>query len=109
MDGADARPFFDGTIRLRVKSGFVECSNGNKVSLDGALKTLPFVHRCRAKGWQSNGQVHDVDAFSLNRIDDRGVQIGCTLIPWEEVDRFTPILKKARKAKTAESVGAKEG
>lgn len=95
---SDARPYFTGIIRLRIKGEFVECSNGNKVSLQSALKTLPLVHRCREKGWERNGQVHDIDAFRLERIDQRGVQIGCTLISWEEVDRFTPILKAARKA-----------
>lgn len=97
LAGADTRPYFDGIIRLRIKDNFVECSNGNKVSIDAALKTLPLVHRCRDKGWQRNGQVHDIDAFRLECIDKRGVRIGCTLISWEEVDRFTPILKKARR------------
>jgi hypothetical protein len=97
--GGDVRPYFAGIIKLRIKDSFVECSNGNKVSLEAAFKTLPLVHRCREKGWESNGQVHDVDAFRLERIDRNGVTIGCTLIPWEEVDRFSPILKKARKAK----------
>jgi hypothetical protein len=96
--GADVRPYFSGVIRLRVKGDFVECSNGNKVSLESALKTLPLVHRCREKGWQRNGTVHDIDAFRLERIDKQGVTIGCTVIPWEEVDRFTPVLKSARKA-----------
>jgi hypothetical protein len=99
--GEDVKPYFSGIIQLRIKGSFVECSNGNKVSLDAAFKTLPLVHRCREKGWERNGQVHDVDAFRLERIDERGVLIGCTLISWQEVDRFTPILKKAKRTKGA--------
>lgn len=97
LAGDDERPYFSGIIRLRVKGEFVECSNGNKVSLEAALKTLPLVHRSRENGWQRNGQAHDIDAFRLERIDKKGVLIGCTLIPWEEVDRFTPILETARR------------
>ena len=93
----EVRPYFEQQICLRIKGEFVECSNGNKVSLDAAFKTLPLVHRYRGKGWEQNGQVHDVDAFRLEKIDKSGVQIGCTLISWEEVDRFTPILKAARR------------
>jgi hypothetical protein len=101
MAGEDIEDYFTGLIRLRIKGEFVECSNGNKVSLDAALKTLPLVHRYRSADWQSNGKVHNVDAFRLDRIDKTGVTIGCTLIGWDEVDRFTPILKAARRKETA--------
>lgn len=101
LAGEDVRLYFSGDNRLRIKGAFVECSNGNKVSLDAALKTLPLVHRYRDKVWERNGTTHDVDAFRLERIDKAGVMIGCTLIPWEEVDRFTPILKKTKREKAA--------
>ncbi len=97
LAGEDARLYFSGDNRLRVNGAFVECSNGNKVSLEAAIKTAAFVRRHREKGWEQNGDVHDVDAFQLNRIDGNGVRIGCTLITWEEVDRFMPLLK-TRKA-----------
>lgn len=91
----DVRPYFAGVNVLRIKGEFVECSNGNKVSLKAAAETLPLVRRYRKKGWESNGKTHDVDVYPLKRIDREGVTIGCTLISWAEVDRFTPILKKA--------------
>nr|WP_294516565.1 hypothetical protein [uncultured Rhodopila sp.] len=69
-------------------------TNGNKVTVVAARLALAFVNRHRGGMWQSNGEVHDVDAFPLKRIGPEGVQIGCTLIPWSEVDRCAELLRE---------------
>lgn len=95
-NGEDVRAYFGDDIRIRVKGDFVEASNGNKVSIAAARSTIKFVCRHRAAGWHSNGQVHDVDAFKLRSVDASGVEIGCTRIPWSEVDRCAQLLKEVK-------------
>lgn len=94
VNGEDVRDYVGAEVRLRIKDDHVEVSNGNRVSIDAAKKTLRFVSKHRAAGWETNGQVHDVDAFRLRSVSDDGVQIGCTLIPWAEVDRIESLLTK---------------
>jgi hypothetical protein len=96
MAGEDVRDYLGAEIKVRIKGGFVEVSNGNKVTLDAARLTLAFVKRNRAKGWEANGTTYDVDAFPLRRISSEGVQIGCTLISWPEVDRCAELLKSEK-------------
>lgn len=93
LAGEDVYDFFGGPTRVRLKGGFVEASNGNKVTIAAARATLAFVKRHREKGWEANGEAHDVDAFPLRSINADGVRIGCTLICWEEVHRCTELLK----------------
>jgi hypothetical protein len=93
--GEDERNYFYGRsdVRVRVKGDFVETSNGHKVTIKAARFTLAFVNRHRDKGWQANGEVYDVDAFPLRSVSKEGVQIGCTLISWDEVDRCAKMLE----------------
>jgi len=98
--GDDVRDFLSAyQICIRIKNGFVEVSNGNKVTVAAARATLAFVKRHRAKGWHrlpGSGTDHDVDAFPLRNIGSEGVQIGCTLIPWGEVDRCAELLESEK-------------
>jgi hypothetical protein len=90
--GEDVRDYLHGHIRIRVKGDYVEVSNGNKVTVKAAKTALRFVAKHRAEGWSANGQSHDVDAFPMRSMDAGGVEIGCTLIPWPEVERCAQLL-----------------
>ncbi len=91
--GEDVRLYFSGDNRLRINGQFVECSNGNKVSCEAARKTLGFVRRHREKGWESNGEVHDVDVFRLKRIDRSGVQMAAGVCPMKIRELLTDASK----------------
>ena len=87
MAGEQVTNLFTRKNCLRVKDGHVEASNGNRVTLAAARTALAFVRRHRKKGWQANGQTHDVEAFPLRSVDKEGITIGCTQLAWGEIDR----------------------
>jgi len=78
------------SVRLRISGDYIETSTGHSVSVDSAKKALPFVLRHRHSSVSRTGL--DVDVHRINRISGDGVLIGCTLIPWGEVDRIAPAL-----------------
>lgn len=80
-------------VRLRIRNGWVETSTGQRATVKGSRLALAFIRRHRAKGWASNGTTFDLDAFPLERIEAKGVQIGCTFVPMAEIDRIAPLLK----------------
>jgi hypothetical protein len=86
-------------IRVRFKDGRIETTNGHDVTIASAKKLIPFVLIHREKGWTRPGNNRAdgpmVDLHPVNHIDAEGVQIGCTLFPWSEVDRLIPLLRKA--------------
>lgn len=70
-------------ILLRLNGDRVECSNGNSVSANTVRRTLPIVVARR----NQYGPVDlPLDSYRVNRLSAKGVQIGCTLVPWTEVD-----------------------
>lgn len=77
-------------VRLRIKGDYVETSTGHSVAVSSARALLPLLAKCR-------GQVVDVqrriDIHTVRQLNREGVLIGCTLIPWAEVDRITPALE----------------
>jgi hypothetical protein len=96
MDGEAVSVYLGGTVKLRVKDGMVETSNGQCASVAAVRKTLKFLKRVRAKGWQRNGEEFEVDRHSLERVDGRGVKVGCTFVAWDEVDRIAAILEEKK-------------
>lgn len=96
LAGEDVRDFiYSGDVRIRINGDYVETSNGNRVTIDAACATLAFVAKYRESGWAMNGRKHDVDAFKLERVGSEGIQIGCTFLPWSEVDRCAELLEVA--------------
>lgn len=75
-------------VRLRVNGEYVETSTGHSVSLSSARRALPAVMQCRRAGAVVCSDPISVDIHTVNRISPEGVRIGCTLIPWSEVDRL---------------------
>jgi hypothetical protein len=74
---------------LRVKGDRVECSNGNGISKVTATAILPVLLANR----KSNAPLSiPVDSYQINRVSNHGVKIGCTLVPWPEIDRLVPVL-----------------
>ena len=75
---------------LRVRGDLVECSNGNSVSRAAVVRALPVVLDRRT---QAGPLDLPLDGHAIQRLDADGVTIGCTLVPWSEVDRLVDLLK----------------
>ncbi len=91
MDGAPARQWFHD-VRLRVKDERVETSTGQSASLQSVRKVLPVILRRR----DSFGPVCNlkVDSYPVVEHGANGVKVGCTLVPWGEVERLQATLKQ---------------
>lgn len=92
--GADIyRPF--KSVALRVRGQYVETSTGQNVTLESAKKMLPWAlaHRRKTTFGPITGQ--RIDMHEVRRTSPEGLVIGCTLIPWTEIDRLATILKVA--------------
>lgn len=88
-NGADARQWFCD-VRVRVKGGSVETSTGQSASVENVRRVLPVVLRSRSyRGRMTN---LSVGSYPVEELNDLGVKVGCTLIPWGEVDRLAGIL-----------------
>lgn len=87
--GANGAWLETDAILLRIKDGSVECSNGNRVSLAAARRTLPILLARR----RITGDCElPLDGHTIERTGSNGVQIGCTLVPWSEIERLKPLL-----------------
>jgi hypothetical protein len=75
---------------LRLCDGRVECSNGNSVSEAAASRVVPVLLEHRKKSGELSIAV---DGYQVKRVSKDGVKIGCTLVPWEEIDRIAPQLE----------------
>lgn len=72
-------------VRLRVKGPWVETSTGHSVAVKSARRVLPMVLSRRKKF----GAVHEpLDVHEIREFNATGVLVGCTLIPWGEVERI---------------------
>lgn len=81
------------SVSLRVKGDSVETSTGQHASLSGSRVALKFAQKHRKNGWQPNGSSFDLDQFPVKRITPDGVTVGCTYIPWTEIDRIAKQIK----------------
>jgi len=77
-------------IALRVNGDLVECSNGNSVSRAAVERALPAVLANRN---QSLSLSIPLDHHQINRVGSSGVKVGCTLVPWSEVEFIASQLK----------------
>jgi hypothetical protein len=84
---------------LRVKGDEVETSLGARVPLGHAKRALPFVLKLHERGeeWRTNGHTIHLGVYTLDRIDADGVHAGCHHIGWDEVERFTNLIKSIPK------------
>jgi hypothetical protein len=62
------------------------------VSLESVRKVLPVVMKHRHGAVDRSFVGLEVDIHPVKRISGDGVLIGCTLIPWPEVDRLQTLL-----------------
>ncbi len=71
------------SILLRVKDDCVECSNGNRVSIAAVRRVLPIIMDRR----NQPGTIGlSLDGHTINSLSSGGVKVGCTLVPWMEID-----------------------
>ncbi len=89
VKGENARGYFQ-TVRLRVRDGKVETSTGQYASVESVRRALPVVLRRR----NSFGPVRNlrVDSFNVVEQTTVGVKVGCTLVPWPEVERLEALI-----------------
>lgn len=76
-------------VLVRVNGDRVECSNGNHISRSAAVAVLPVLMAQRSK---TTSLKLPLDSYQIDRVSNAGVKIGCTLIPWPEIDRIVPQL-----------------
>lgn len=89
ISGADIyRPF--KSVALRVRDGRVETSTGQNVTLESAKKMLPWALAHQRKFGTITGQ--HVDMHEVRRTSADGILIGCTLVPWGEVERLRDLV-----------------
>lgn len=76
-------------IMLRVFGEQVQCTNGNSISLATARTVLPVILDRR----HANENLSlPLDSYRVERVSAEGVKIGCTLVPWEEVELLQKLL-----------------
>lgn len=92
ISGEPIHRHFD-VVRLRIIGDKVETSTGFIASVAAVKEALPFVKRYRKKGLHSNGTQKSVDEHPIKSVGSNGVQVGCTLVEWTEVDRIAELLK----------------
>ena len=94
--GGDLNTYYAGfrdlPVCLRVRGRYVETSTGHSVSLESVRKVLPVVMKHRHGAVDRSFVGLEVDIHPVKRISGDGVLIGCTLIPWPEVDRLQTLL-----------------
>lgn len=76
-------------VLLRVRADRVECSNGNSVSRYSASAMLPVLMQHRKQSAVLN---LPLDSYQIERVNSVGVQIGCTRVPWAEIELIQPEL-----------------
>jgi len=77
------------SILLRIKGDLVECSTGTSVSVAVVRRVLPVVMARR----REFGAVNlPLDGYTVKNLKEQGVQVGCTLVPWPEVERLETLL-----------------
>jgi hypothetical protein len=99
LAGEDVREWFAGPVRLRVKDNRVETSTQQSATLEGVRQVLPLILRLRHK----SGPVEDVqlDLNEVKHAGKEGVQVGCTLVPWPEIEALARQLGIAVKPSAA--------
>ena len=89
MNGEPVHRWF-GDVRLRINGKHVETSTGQSATVESVRRALPIVLRRR----NSFGPVCNlmVDSFEVVEQSTEGVKVGCTLVPWAEVERLQALL-----------------
>lgn len=83
---------------LRLRCDQVDCSTGNSVSLTAVKRALPVV-LARRKDF---GKLElPLDSYKVQALNESGVTVGCTDIPWPEVDRLAARLAELAPEPTA--------
>lgn len=77
-------------IILRVKNERVECSNGNSIKKETAIAVLPVILLNRKKRTSLN---LPIDSYAIEAVVTDGVKVGCTLVPWSEIEYLARELK----------------
>ena len=88
MAGEDVRRTFS-VVKLRVVGDWVETSTMQRATVKSVRAALLWAAP-RRKGWKSDKEAYHLDNFPVRSITRKGCQVGCTFVPWAEIDRITP-------------------
>jgi hypothetical protein len=84
------RDRYHETVALRVNGAYVETSTGHSVRVESAKTLLPWALSRRKK----YGAVKNInlDLHPVERVSAQGILIGCTLVPWPEIEALPGLL-----------------
>jgi hypothetical protein len=87
--GENGRGFFS-TVRLRVSGPYVETSTGHSVTIESVKRSLDWALKHRSRFGPVKNK--HIDLHPIKRFTSEGVLIGCTMVPWTEVERLPVLL-----------------
>lgn len=86
--GEDVRSYFEVTA-LRIKGDEIETSRGAKIPVDHAVRAWPILKRLFNKGAElSPSHTLKLGHYTVNRITDKALIVGCHTIPFSEVENI---------------------
>lgn len=78
-------------VKLRINGDQVEASNGYEMPIATVKAGIELARKYRESGLTSNTGTR-FGAYYVTRISKFSVKIGCTTIPWDEVDRIEKLI-----------------
>jgi hypothetical protein len=91
-DGRNGEWLSTDLTLLRLHNGRIECSNGNSISRAAATAVLPVLLEHRNK---ATSLAIPLESYKIERTNSDGVKIGCTIVPWSEIELIAPQLQTA--------------
>lgn len=86
--GEDVRSYFE-VMALRIKGDEIETSRGAKIPVDHAVRAWPILRRIfKNKSELSLGHTIKLGHYTVNRITDKALIVGCHTIPFSEVENI---------------------
>lgn len=91
------------TMALRVKGEVVQTSRGAEVPIIEARKLYKLLHHLTGPLLAQYVQGHRVGHFTVNRLTDTEIVVGCHTIPLDEIERIAPaVMAYEKKAAVCE-------
>lgn len=89
LAGEQIPAYFHGPVKLRLNGIYIETTNGQSVLASSVRPLVPWALQNRA----NFGPVSDkrVDLHDVRLISVKGITVGCTLVPWVEIERLPEI------------------
>lgn len=86
MAGENVHRSFN-VVRLRIAGDWVETSTMQRATVKEVRRAIAWGASRRA-GWKAGTEQFDLDNYPVKCITPEGCQVGCTFVPWSEIDRI---------------------